>query len=100
MGNITFKTQEELEQEVLEAWREGVELSRFQARHTLRHFGYLERVEAYMAGEQASDLERDAWADAQVFRYNSGTINKLCALLEIGPEKKDEMFRYGEQVEA
>lgn len=89
-----------MSEEQREAWRDSVELSRFQARHTLRHFGYFDQVEVYMASEAASDLERDAWADAQVFRYRSATMNKLALLLEIDDAKRDEMFRYGLAVEA
>lgn len=87
-------------EEQLEDWRDSLELSRFQARHTLRHFGYFDQVEAYMASEHATSLERDAWADAQVFRYRSATINRLAQLLKISNERRDEMFRYGMTVEA
>lgn len=89
-----------MSEEQLEDWRDSLELSRFQARHTLRHFGYFDQVEAYMVSEQVTDLERDAWADAQVFRYRSATMDKLAALLEISDEQRDEMFRYGLTVEA
>lgn len=87
-------------EEQLEDWRDSLELSRFQARHTLRHFGYFGQVEMYMTSDDATDLERDAWADAQVFRYRSATMDKLAALLEISDEQRDEMFRYGLTVEA
>lgn len=100
MGTITFKTQDQIEQERLESWRESCKISRFQARHTLRVFGLLDMVEDYMASNEASDLEKDAWADAQEFRYNSPMINTLCAAFGIDSEMKDQLFRYGESVEA
>lgn len=86
-------------EEELQAWRDSVVVSPFQAEQALADFDLLEAVEAWLENE-AGDTERRAWRRAQEWRYTSPTINAACDRLGINQEQKDALFRHAQTLEA
>lgn len=74
------------------------EVSRFQARAALLLAGHMPAVEAAIA--QADPLAQLAWADAQVFRRDSPTINALAAAIGMDATQIDALFIQAAQIQA
>lgn len=74
------------------------EVSRFQARAALHIAGLLPSVEAALAA--ADPLAQIAWADAQVFRRDSPTINALAAAIGMTEAQIDALFIQAAQIQA
>lgn len=80
--------------------RQGMNLSRFQARAVLRIHGYREQVDQMMQSPDADPLTADAWADASEFKRLSPTIIDMMQKLGITDEEADAMFEEGAAIEA
>lgn len=80
--------------------RQGMSLSRFQARAVLRIHGYREQVDQMMDDPETDALTADAWADANEFKRLSPTILDMMEKIGITDAEADEMFEEGEQIEA
>lgn len=100
MGQVTFKTQAEIEQERLVSWREGATVSAFQATQALDDLGYLDQVEAMMADPATPKKTVRAWRKAQEFRYMSATVQEFKGKLGITDEQLDGLFQHAETIEA
>lgn len=83
---------------ILEAEREGMVVSRFQAKAALSEAGLLEAAETAVAG--ADTITKLAWAEAIEFRRNSPTIKTLADNLSLSPTQLDNLFRAAAQIEA
>lgn len=84
----------------LAKWREGMVVSRFQARAVLRQMGLREQVDALVDDPETDPLVVDAWNDAQEFRRTSPTIAMFAGELGLTDEQVDEMFEQAAQIEA
>lgn len=100
MGQVNFKTQEELAAEQLANWRESAKVSRFQAREQLRRAGYLAQVNTLMEDPATDETTVMAWQDAQEFRRNSPTIAAMGAALGLTEEDMDSLFQAAALIEA
>lgn len=80
--------------------RQGMVLSRFQARAVLRIHGYREQVDQMMQSPDADPLTADAWADASEFKRLSPTILDMMQKLGISDDEADAMFEEGAAIEA
>lgn len=78
-------------EERLAAEREGMIVSRFQAKAALSAAGLLVSVEAAIALADATT--QLAWADAVEFHRNSATIATLAAALSLSDTTVDDLFR-------
>lgn len=85
-------------EELLQAERASMVVSRFQARAALHIAGLLAQVELAVAA--ADPLTQMAWADAQEFRRGSPTIAALAGAVDLTPEQIDDLFRQAAQIEA
>lgn len=84
----------------LDKRREGMVVSRFQARAILRKMGVRDQVDALVADPETDPLVVDAWNDAQEFRRTSPTIAMFAGELGLSDEQVDEMFEQAAQIEA
>ena len=84
--------------ELLDEEREGMVVSRFQAKAALSEAGLLEAAETAVAG--ADTITKLAWAEAIEFRRNSPTIKTLADTLNLSPTQLDNLFRAASQIEA
>ena len=84
--------------ELLEAEREAMVCSRFQAKAALAAAGLLTAAEAAVA--QADQIAQLAWSDAVEFRRNSPTILTLAPALSLTDEQIDDLFRAAMAIEA
>lgn len=100
MGQVTFKTQDELAVEQLANWRASTKVSKFQAKAALKQAGLLEQVRTMMAGLPEDDLTRIAWEDAQEFRRESPTVLNLAAELNLDDAALDALFEQAAAIEA
>lgn len=80
--------------------REGMVVSRFQARAVLRQMGMREQVEAIMADPSTDPLVVDAWNDAGEFERQSPTIAALAHHLGLTDAEIDEMFEQAASITA
>ena len=85
-------------EEALEAEREGMVASRFQAKAALMQAGHLSAVET--AIEQADALTQLALAEAVEMRRTSPMIAALALAIDLTPEDVDDLFRVAMQIEA
>ena len=99
MGQVTFKTQEELDQEKLTSWRESTKVSRLQAKAALAEFGHLDAAQAIIDDPATSTLAKLAWVEASEFRRASPMMLQIAQLLELTDEQLDELFEYASTVE-
>lgn len=99
-GQIAPPPAEPSAEELLQQEREGMVVSRFQARAALYQAGLLEQVEAVMADPATDMLAVLAWQDAQEFRRLSSTINALQPALGLTDTQLDDLFRQAATIEA
>jgi hypothetical protein len=88
------------ETELLQKEREGMRVSRFQARAALHQAGLLSQVEAIMADPATDTLVKLAWQDAQEFVRFSPTIQTVAGLLGITDAELDGLFRLAASIHA
>lgn len=100
MGQVSFKTQDELAAERLISWREGAEVSAFQAEQALADFGHLARVETLMNDPATSEKTRRAWSKAQVCRRMSPTVLEMATALGLTEAQLDALFEHAGTIEA
>jgi hypothetical protein len=81
----------------LEAWRAGLEVSRFQAIAALHAAGVLEMAEQLMA--KADFITALGWKEAGSFRRNSPTIEAMGAALGMDETDLDNLFRAAALIE-
>lgn len=84
----------------LRRMREGMVLSRFQARAVLREQGLRSQVETLIENPETDPLVVDAWNDAQEFRRASPTIEAIAQDLGLTDDEVDAMFVAGAKIEA
>jgi len=84
--------------EALEAEREEMVCSRFQAKAALLSAGLLPQVEVEIAA--ADPMTQLAWLEAVEYRRTSPTILALAAALDLSDEQVDDLFRAAMQIEA
>lgn len=99
VGGEWYETWEQVEITAIEQ-ETPTEVSRFQARMALHHFGMFETADAYCASEEAPLMVKEAWLSAQVFRRDSPTIESLKTPLSITDEDLDDLFIYASGVSA
>lgn len=80
--------------------RQGMLVSRFQARVMIRRAGLLDQVEAIVAHPDMDPFVTDAWLEARDFRRLSPTLLQLAAVLGLTDEQLDEMFEAAMEIEA
>lgn len=78
--------------------REGMVVSRFQAKAALLQAGLLVEVENAVASGDA--LTQLAWAEAVEMRRNSPMIATLADAVDLTPEQVDDLFRAAKAIEA
>jgi hypothetical protein len=98
MGNLYFKTREQVTEERLEGWRDSVKVSAFQAKAMLLQAGYWEDVSAHLA--DADPITKLAWETAQEFERLSPTILELAEALGISDTELDDLFRFASTIRA
>lgn len=74
------------------------EVSNIQAFESMRHFGVLPQVQAYMASLPADDLVRVTFEKAAVFKRDSPTLRAITELLGFGEVDISAMFVYAASV--
>lgn len=79
-------------EELLQAARSNMVVSRFQARAALHGAGLLDAVEAMMADPSTDMIARLAWQDAQEFRRLSNTVIEMGLVLGITDAQLDDLF--------
>lgn len=100
MGQVNFKTQDELAEERLASWRESAKVSKFQAKAALKQAGLLGQVRDSMAALPDDDITRLAWEDAQEFRRDSPTVLTMASSLGLSDTDLDNLFEQGATIEA
>ncbi|WLD56882.1 hypothetical protein NFC81_09075 [Salinispirillum sp. LH 10-3-1] len=99
-GRLTENQYQERKQTELEEWRQTAEVTRFQAKAALLHLGHLDIVQAYMNSDQATPLEKLAWAEAK-FTRRSQLVNTLGqSLLGLTEVQIDDLFLLADNIEA
>jgi hypothetical protein len=96
--DVTELTDEE-KADRLQAKREGMTLTPFQARAVLSYSGMLGNVMALMAHEDTPDMIKIAWEYASEFRRMSPAILGMAGALGLTDEQLDSMFEQGSQIE-
>lgn len=86
--------------EEVQQWRDGFEVSRFQARAALHIAGRLASIEAYMADPETDTLVKLAWQDAQVFRRMSPSVLALQPMLSMTDTQLDDFFLFAGTITA
>lgn len=81
----------------LEAERDKMVVSSFQARAALMDFGLLADVNAALS--KAGPLAQLAWAEAGEFRRRSGLVNSLADGFGLTEGQVDELFRHAKTIE-
>lgn len=99
MGNVQFKTQEDLAKELMEAWRDSALVSRLQAKAALDHYGYLDAAQEIIDRPSTPRLAKMAWIEAWEFRRMSPMMLYVAYELGIDERQLDEMFEYAKGVE-
>ncbi len=100
MGQVNFKTEEQLAAEALASFRETATVSKFQAKAALKQAGLLAQVRDSMAALPDDDITRLAWEDAQEFRRDSPTVASMAANLGLSEEQIDGLFEQARTIEA
>lgn len=100
MGEVRFKTQEQVDTERLEDWRANAKVSKFQAKAALKQAGLLQQARDMMAALPDDDLVRLGWEDAQEFRRNSPAVLSMAEELGLTPEQLDSLFEDASTIEA
>jgi hypothetical protein len=75
-------------------------VSRFQAQAALLQAGFLDMIEAYMAAETTSRMEKLAWSNALEFRRDSPLMIGLCSAFGLTNEQVDNLFRLAATINA
>lgn len=78
---------------VLLSERQGMVVSRFQAKAALTQAGLMPQIEAIMQNPETSVIVNLAWQDALEFRRTSLVINDLAAALGLTETQVDDLFR-------
>ncbi|WP_373054609.1 hypothetical protein [Thioalkalivibrio sp.] len=76
----------------IEQQREGMVVSRFQAKAALSNAGMLATVQAMMDDPSTPEVYRLAWQDATEFRRTSPTLTAMNAVLGLTDEQLDDLF--------
>jgi len=100
MGQVNFKTQSQITNEALEAWRASTVASAFQAQQALDDFGYIEQVEVIMTDAATPAKTKRAWKLAQEFRRMSPTVLELAGALGLSEVEIDALFQHALTIEA
>lgn len=70
----------------------------FQARTALRIAGYLDAINAFMASDQATPEQKDAWEYSPVVPRGSETVAQLTAMLGLTSTEMDDLFILGDSI--
>lgn len=100
MGQVTFKTQDELAAEKLKNWRKSTKVSAFQALAALDQAGHLDQIETMMADSATPKKTKLAFEKAQEFRRESPTVLAIAEQLGLTDEDLDNLFEAAAQIEA
>ncbi len=100
MGQVNFKTPQQLEDEALASWRESVTISPFQARAALARSGLLGQVRQLMQGKNQDSDAALAWNHATELRRDSPTVLALAGELGLTEQDLDDLFALGQTIEA
>ena len=100
MGNVTFKTYDQLDQEKLENWRGSAKCSKFQAKAALKAVGRLQEAKDLIASLPEDDDVRLAWEEAIEFRRNSPTLLAMAEQMGMTDEELDQLFEQAIKIEA
>src|SRR5690554_6623436 len=98
MGNVHFKTQDQLATEAVVNFRASAAVSAFQAKAMLIQAGYWEDVVAAIA--DAGPITQLAWETAQEFERLSPTILELAEALGISDTELDDLFKFAATIKA
>lgn len=83
----------------IELPKKTIEVSCFQAKVALDHFGMLTAVEAIMVDPATSNRIKLAWNNGATFKRYSDMILDVASLLGLTEEQIDELFEYASKVE-
>lgn len=84
----------------LREFREGLVVSRFQARAALHQAGMLDQVQTMMDDPDTDMVTKLAWQDAQEFKRLSPTVKALGKALGLGDRDLDNLFEQAALIEA
>lgn len=82
----------------LQEKREGMVISRFQAKTILRQKELLPQVEELLNNPDVDPFLLDAWEEASEFRRISPTLTAVCQQLGLSEEEIDELFEEASQI--
>ena len=80
--------------------RQGMVVSRFQAKAALAQAGLLDSVETLIKNAETPLVARLAWQDAQEFRRLSPTIETIGHALGLTDAQMDQLFETAKTIEA
>ena len=100
MGQVNFKTPQEVADEQLANWRASASVSAFQAEQALDDMGHLDAVETLMADPATPKKTVRAWRKAQVFKRDSPTVLDMAGALGLTTEQLDALFEHAATIEA
>lgn len=80
--------------------REGMVVSRFQARAALHQSGLLSQVQTLMDDPGTDPIVTLAWQDAQEFRRYSPTVAAMADALGLDDAQVDDLFEQATTIEA
>ena len=78
---------------------DNIHVTRFQAKAALDDAGLLDKVEAYMAGEDVSRRAKLAWQEAS-FRRGSNMVNQIGSEFGLSEADMDQLFLAAREIEA
>ncbi len=99
MGQVHFKTPDEIADEAYANWRENAKVSPFQARAVLARAGLLGQVQQLMGGKNQNSDEALAWEYATEIRRDSQLMLTLAGELGLTEQQLDDLFSQGETIE-
>ena len=85
--------------DMLEAERQTMQCSRFQAKAALQQIGRLDEVRDHVEAN-ADELATLAWVEAGTFYRNSPTIKTIGAAIGLSQTEIDDLFRQAMQIRA
>ena len=85
--------------DMLEAERQAMQCSRFQAKAALQQIGRLNEVREHVE-ENADEFVALAWVEAGTFWRNSPTIKTIGAAIGLSETEIDDLFRQAMQIRA
>jgi hypothetical protein len=99
-GNTPLPADTRTEEEKLQAERQSMVVSRFQAFAALHIAGLLPAIEAMMQDPATDTLAKLAWVNALEFRRLSPTVTAIASALNLTDEQLDDLFRQAKLIEA